>query len=391
MKEMTPAPKKLTTTNTKQEMLDAYNALLVKMNETNEAKMKPEEKIAKKEIVEAIETADAIDMNGIVKNISDLKLKLGTSLTELADLLESEFIKYQQIKKSVHVKEIELEEHFEIRKEAASLLALIEAQNEQKFEFENEMEEKKVNLDNELSEKKEKYENDFYEKKEKYENDFYEKKLKFETDINDKKVKLENEILEKRLEWEKEKKNHAEEIKFRDESETLQRKREKEEFYYNFEKDKKQTLDSLENEKQLLTKHLQEMKEDTEKSLNEREKAINEREEELKMLREKVKGWDRELQIAVSKAVKDATERLEMESAHKEQLLRKEIEGERNVMEIKISSLDKVIKDQAEQISKLNLQIDKSYSQVQDIAMKAVESTSAPKQHYQQGNQEIKN
>jgi len=391
MKEMNPAPKKLTTTNTKQEMLDAYNSLLVKMTETNEAKMKPEEKIAKKEIVEAIETADAIDMNGIVKNISDLKLKLGSSLTELADLLESEFLKYQQIKKSVHVKEAELEEHFEIRKEAATLLALIEAQNEQKFEFENEMEEKKENLDNELSEKKEKYDNDFYEKKEKYENDFYEKKLKFETDINEKKVKLENEILEKRLEWEKEKKNHADEIKFRDESETLQRKREKEEFYYNFEKDKKQTLDSLENEKQHLTKHLHIMKEETEKSLNEREKGINDREEELKILREKVKGWDRELQIAVTKAVKDATERLEMESLHKEELLKKEIEGERNVMEIKISSLEKVIKDQAEQISKLNLQIDKSYSQVQDIAMKAVESTSAPKQHYQQGNQEIKN
>jgi len=61
-------------------------------------------------------------------------------------------------------KEIELEEHFEIRKEAATLLSLIEAQNEKKSEFETEMEELKDNLDNELSEKKEKYENDFYEK-----------------------------------------------------------------------------------------------------------------------------------------------------------------------------------------------------------------------------------
>ena len=57
---------------------------------------------------------------------------------------------------------------------------------------------------------------------------------------------------------------------------------------------------------------------------------------------------------------------------------------------MKVSSLEKVIKDQYEQISKLTAQLEKSYNQVQDIALKAVEGSSNFKTIYQTVGQENK-
>jgi hypothetical protein len=340
------AVKKTTTTSAKKEVLDSYNEVIESKSQEKEEKMNPQEKIALKEKKEAVAKSDSLDLAGIVKDISDLKLKLSGSLTELAEMIESEFVKYQQIKKASEVKEKELEENFEIRKEAATLTALIEIQSQKKEDFEDEM----------------------YD-------------LKFQ---------LDSEIKEKRIEWEKEKKAHTDEIKARDEQENIQRKREKEDYVYNFEKDKKLTFDKLDAEKQKLIKEMSEFKEKTEKSFVEREKLIVEREDDYNKLKNLEKNWEKTLLDSVNKAVKNATERLELDSKHREEILLKEIDGERNVLNMNISSLEKVIKDQYEQITKLTAQLEKSYNQVQDIALKAVESSSNYKTVYQSMGQESK-
>jgi len=58
-------------------------------------------------------------------------------------------------------------------------------------------------------------------------------------------------------------------------------------------------------------------------------------------------------------------------------LVQKEFEGERNVLQGRIASLESVLKDQSAQLAKLNEQVEKSYSQVQAIAVKAVEGSAA--------------
>ena len=60
----------------------------------------------------------------------------------------------------------------------------------------------------------------------------------------------------------------------------------------------------------------------------------------------------------------------------KETLMKKEFEGERNVLSARIQSLDETVKRQNEEISKLMRQLEKAATQVQDIAVKAVESSS---------------
>ncbi len=81
---------KVTMTSTKKEMLAAYKELLKRLEENREAEMKPEQKIAKKQEEEAVETADSLSIEGIAKEIGALKSEIGKTLTQLSDRLEEE-------------------------------------------------------------------------------------------------------------------------------------------------------------------------------------------------------------------------------------------------------------------------------------------------------------
>ena len=320
--------KEISMTNTKKEMIEAYNTLLKQMEEKKSMEMKPEEKAAAVEKKAVIEKADSVSSEKIMKDIAALKYEFGSVLSNLSEKLDDETAKYQTIKKAVELKETELKEIYEIQKQASSLAALIETQNQKKEEFEIEM--------------------------------------------DGQKEELENEIFEKRIEWDKEKKQHDFEIKERNEREQKQRSREKEEFEYDFNQKKKQFEDEFNIKKATLERELANMKEETEKSLSEREKIIAESETELNELRQKVTAYPDELNNAIENAVKSATEKIIMESEHKESMLKAQFEGEKQVLLTKIDSQEKLINQQNKQIEKLTEQIEKSYGQVQDIAIKAV-------------------
>ena len=113
-----------------------------------------------------------------------------------------------------------------------------------------------------------------------------------------------------------------------------------------------------------------------EKELADREKAIAEKETELNELRKQASAFPKELQSAVNQAVKEAIQRVESEAKNRDELLKKEFDGERNVLNTRIESLEKTVTEQNEQIAKLSQQVEKSYSQVQDIAIRAIEGTS---------------
>jgi chromosome segregation ATPase len=116
-----------------------------------------------------------------------------------------------------------------------------------------------------------------------------------------------------------------------------------------------------------------------ENELKEREKAIAEHEGELNELRKKVTAFPKESETAVSKAIKETTDRLNLEAKNREELVKKEFIGERNVLTTRIESLEKSVKEQNEQIAKLSQQLEKAYQQVQEIAVKTIEGSSTIK------------
>ena len=326
-------PKKLSMTSTKHEMLEAYNALLKQLQEKREGELKPEKRLEEKKTQEVVKIAESLTVDGVAKEIGNLKLDIGKMLTQITDRLEEEVNKFVAIRNAIAAKEKELRELYEIDRAAMTLAALIEAQHEKHQEFESEMAKKKE--------------------------------------------ELKSEIESTRAEWEKEQAEHEAASKERDATEKKKQIREKEEFDYTFKKEQQQAKDRFEYEKAKLENEIKTKREHTENELKVREASVAEKEEELNDLSKRAGLFPKELEAAVNRAVKETTDKLTFEAKTKEQLLRKESEGEGNVFKTRIESLEKLVKEQSEQISKLSQQLEAAYQKVQDIAVKTVEGSSS--------------
>lgn len=326
-----PTIPQLTTSNTKQEMLAAYKEVVKQLKEKREAELKPQARAEEKQKQEAVQVADSLSTEGIAREVGNLRSEISKVLIELSDRMEEEIGKYLRLKRAVEVREQELKELAGIEKEALSLAALLEAQREKRERFDSEMAEKKQ--------------------------------------------ALEAEIASTRAAWKEEQKAHEAEIQAREAAEKKKRERDAEEYTYNFERQKRLAKEQFEYEKARMERESQMRRQELETDLTTREQALNAKEAELNQLRERVAASSAELAAAVEKAVKETTERLNREAEAREALLRKGFEGEEKVLQSRIESLQQTVKEQQQQIVRLSGQIEKSYGQVQEIAVKAIEGT----------------
>jgi len=85
MEEKKFQPKRLSTSNTKQEMLEAYNSVLRQLEAQRELEMKPEKKLEEKKAKEVIQVADSLSTEGITKETSNLKIETGKMLAQISD------------------------------------------------------------------------------------------------------------------------------------------------------------------------------------------------------------------------------------------------------------------------------------------------------------------
>jgi chromosome segregation ATPase len=322
---------KISMTNTKQEMLKAYNALLKEMEEREKAELKPEKRLEEKEANQVEQMADSLSSEGVAREISNLKIEIGKMLARISDGLEQEVNKYRDINKAIEVKEKEFRELYEIEHSASTLAALIEAQSQKRQEFESEMARRKDELD--------------------------------------------QEIRTVSVRWEKEKKEHDARVREENAEEKKRREREREEFDYGFEREQQLARDAFEDEKADLEKEIQTRKEE----LTRREETIAEKENELNELRARAAAHPKEMEAAVNKATKEATDRINLGAKTREELMKKDFDGQRNVFLTQIDSFEKTVKEQCNQISKLSQQLEKAYQKVQDIALKAVDVPSSVK------------
>ncbi|MBM4324997.1 MAG: hypothetical protein FJ115_15685, partial [Deltaproteobacteria bacterium] len=88
-------PKKLTATNTKQEMLDAYQAVLKQLEAQREVELKPEKRLEEKKAKEVTQVAESLSSEGIAKEVSTLKIETGKMLAQISDRLEEEINKFK--------------------------------------------------------------------------------------------------------------------------------------------------------------------------------------------------------------------------------------------------------------------------------------------------------
>ena len=288
-----------------------------------------------KQAEEAVAVAADLAPDGVERALGNLKADIGQSLAQIAERMASEVARFKAVQRAVKSKERELQELYGIEKAATSLAALIEAQHQ--------------------------------------------KRQDFEIELDRQKEELTREIESTRADWEKEKKNREAEIRERDAIEKKNREREKEEFAYVFKREQQAARDKLNDEKATLEREILAKRESAAKELAEREKAVAAQEKELAELRQRVTAFPKDLESAVDRAVKEASERLKADAKSREELLRKEFEGERNVSAARNEALEKMSKDLSDQNTKLAKQLEAAYQKVQEIAEKAIEGSSQAK------------
>ena len=320
----------LSTRNTKNEILEAYNELLKKVKEQKPLDRQAEkEKTEKKDIVE---TAAQNSVEKIVKDLAELKLAIGKSLDSVEEQLIGEFKKLNNTRRAIEIEQKNLEDIHEIRAEADSLAALLLAQKEKKQAFETEMEQKR--------------------------------------DV------FEETMADAKLAWKKEQDELERGRKEREEQNKKARQREEEEYAYNLQLERKKDQDAYAERKSIQEKELEQKRQELEKSWSERESALAAREQELASLRQRVEAFPHELDQAVVAAEQAITDKLEFKYSYEAQMLAKENEGEKKLSQQIIASLQAKIKEQDEHIRQLTQKANEAGLQVQNIAVKAIEGAS---------------
>ncbi|HAR96203.1 MAG TPA: hypothetical protein DCR97_09610 [Deltaproteobacteria bacterium] len=320
-------------TSTKQEMLDAYHAVLKQLHEKDEAELKPERKVEEKKRKDAVQVAEGLSSEGAIKDIASLRVEISKILTQISDKLDEEVGKFRKAQEAIRFKQSELEELYGIEKQAMSLAALMEAQNRKQQEF--------------------------------------------EARTASEKEQLAQQIQATRVQWDEEKKLREAQIKEWDAAEKKRRDREREEFDYGFKREQKVAIEALQDEKSRLEKEISTKRIELEAGLSSREKAIAEREAEFMELQKRASAFPKELETAVARTIKETSDRIGQDAKAREELLRKEFEGEKNVLRTRIESLEKSEKDQREQVAKLSQQLEKAYQKIEDVAVKTIEGASS--------------
>ncbi len=311
--------KQVNSKSTKNEILQAYDELLKKVQEQKSVDTKTvAEQNQKQKIVEQVTSQSN---EGIVKNIANLKINLNSKLDELEDNLLNEFKKFTDLKEALKTEEKRLEEVYQVSVNVDSLAALLLAQKEKREQFELEVASKKEAFDSEMKENREAWQKE--------------------------KQKLEQSYKELKEETEK------------------QRKREEEEYAYNLKLNRKKEEDAYQEKKQAFDKEIEE-----------KQKEWEAREDEYKTLKKQVEGFSKEIEQAISKTKQEVEKELVTSHKFEKDLLEKETEGEMKLLKQTIVTLENKIKEQTATIEQLTKKSDNSSDQVKEIAIKAIEGAS---------------
>lgn len=351
LKNITTWSSPLSTKNTKNEILEAYEELLVKQQEKKTDEPKKVQELQKQETV--VRNASGLSTESIVKEVSGLKVNLSSSLDKLSEGFIAEFHKFEELQKAIQIEKQQLQDLYQLSASTDSLSVMLLAQKEKKEQFELEMANRRKEL---------------------------------EDQIKTEKTQFETEMAERKLTWKKLQEDLQ--LKQKEETEQLQknRKREEEEYGYALKINRKKETDLYEEKKDKLEKELADKKAAFEKDFAERELNIKQAESELNELRKKNVAFPAELEKAVKVAVESATEKLETNYKFEKELREREVSGELKLKTQIIETLQSKIKDMEASLKDYAQKAMSAEASVKDIALRAIDSSA--KVFYQEKNKE---
>ena len=322
-------PEEISLKSTKNEILDAYNAMLKKVKQ--QEKEKPAQSREAEERKETVAKAKEETEENIVTRLSSLKLETATTFDKLEKSFLQEQRRLSQMQQAIETETKHLEDLYNIKAETDTLAALILTQKE--------------------------------------------KRQQFEADIAKKKEDFDNEMFDVKTTWDKERKTY--ELTKKEEQERLQkdRKREEDDFKYNLELSRKKDRDVYNANKETLDKELSDRRILFDKDIAEREKNLFAAEQELETLRKESAGFADKLNDAIQQAEERLTISLQRENDFEKKLLLKENEGLMQLKEQTIGTLQQRIKELEDMLKQQQGKADAADKNVKDIAIKAIESS----------------
>ncbi len=147
--------------NTKKELLEVYHELKKQLQAKHKALLDAEKARNQMELKVAQSEADKQSASDPLKRLHDLRSLMSSELLELAEKFEMELATFKQVKTAVEARQQELETVYGVETAASDLAALIEAQQEKKRQFEEEMSIKKADFEKEIARKKSEFEEEF--------------------------------------------------------------------------------------------------------------------------------------------------------------------------------------------------------------------------------------
>lgn len=313
---------KVTSKNTKDQILEAYNAAQEEIKRLKEGKTTTAEVVKAKEIKEVKEKAESIiDLDILSDDIKD---------------------KYTALLKTVDLLEKEIEELHAIKREANTLEALINAGKDKEREINANYEAKVAEINSNLTEKRAEVAKAIKELNEEYD------KLKsdLKAEYQEEKVKLQKE-----------------------------RAREKEEFEYNQKRERKKDNDAWEDEKASREAALAEK----ELAIATREAVADEKDIKITELNEHIAVLNDKIEEIKEASFKEGKDKAAKEYNIQKSYIEKEAKWDKERLEEKISSLEEALKSEkaAHEVTKNKL--DTAYAQVQEIATQTVKANGSVK------------
>ena len=323
--------------NTKKELLDAYAEARRRVDEQRKELLSAEKArtAAEKEVARAVAVQDS--ESDPIKRIHDLRAVLGNELLGLADRFEHEMQTFKNVQFAVEQKKKELETLYGIEAQVEDLSGLIALHAEKKKAFNEQEQLQKQTFDEEMKTRR----------------------LQWEKEQKEAEARVEEARTERKVKW----------------------KREQEEYDYALNREREQRRNELDDELKTLTREIETKQAEFDAAcvakqgeLSWREEIVAEREKVMDELQQKVNTFSASVDEAVSRSVKDNTEKLTAEFRARESLATATHDGEIRVLQSRIESLDKQVEVQLVQIDRLSEKQESAYQKVQDIASRAVDS-----------------
>lgn len=314
--------------STKQEIMDAYEALL---KEVKNAKANEPKKIqAEKQQTETVAKVASITKEGILQNIADLKGSLNTALEHLSDGLCDEFARLEDIRNAMKIEKQSLEDLYSLSANADSLAAMILTQKAQKETFEKQSAEAKAAFEQEMNQKK--------------------------------------------AQWEAEKvQQKAEEKEYNDDL-NKRRKREEEEYQYNLKISRQKDQTAYDIKFAALQNEMKDKKAAFEQEMAQREQEVKATEMELAELRKNNEEFPTRLEQALKNQEKEISASLKMQHDFEIKMLKVQHDADIKVKDQLIQTLQEKIQELQGQMKDYLEKANRADADVKEIAVKAIEN-----------------